>query len=82
MKSEYNKSVHIIKRSKHTWSSNTMEVSFSVLREVEVDDNVDSLYVNTSGEEIYRKTVENWIIISDNLCAFLENTSWSVLKWR
>lgn len=33
-----------------------MEVSLSILGEVEVDDDIDSLDVNTSGEEIYRKT--------------------------
>lgn len=32
-----------------------MEVSLSILGEVEVDDDIDSLDVNTSGEEIYRK---------------------------
>lgn len=30
-----------------------MEVSLSILREVEVDDHVDGLDVDTSGEEIY-----------------------------
>lgn len=30
-----------------------MEVSLSILGEVEVDDYIDSLDVNTSGEEIY-----------------------------
>lgn len=30
-----------------------MEVSLSILGEVEVNDDIDSLDVNTSGEEIY-----------------------------
>lgn len=33
-----------------------MEVSLSILGEVKVNDNIDSLDVNTSGEEIYLKT--------------------------
>lgn len=36
-----------------------MEVSLSILREVEVDDHIDSLDINTSGEEIYWKMIEN-----------------------
>lgn len=40
-----------------------MEVSLSILGEVKVNDNIDSLDVNTSGEEIYLKT--NWILITD-----------------
>lgn len=63
----------LLRSQQQTWSSNTMEVSLSVLREVEVDDDVDSLDVNTSGEEIYWKRIVNLIIISDNLCAFLDN---------
>ncbi len=41
-----------------------MEVSLSVLREVEVDDDIDSLDVNTSGEEIYWQRIVNLIISS------------------
>lgn len=41
-----------------------MEVSLSILGEVEVDDDIDSLDVNTPGEEICWKTTENLIIIS------------------
>lgn len=35
-----------------------MKICLSVLGEVKVDDYVDSLNVNTSGEEIYRKVTE------------------------
>lgn len=41
-----------------------MEVSLSILGEVKVNDNIDCLDVNTSGEEIYLKT--NLILISDH----------------
>jgi hypothetical protein len=35
-----------------TRSTDTVKVSFGVLREVKVDDNVDSLDIDTTGEEI------------------------------
>lgn len=40
-----------------TWSSNTMQVRLSILREVKVDDYVDSLDVNSSSEEICWKAI-------------------------
>lgn len=51
--------VTVWRTEQHTWSSNTMEVSLSILGEVKVDDYVDSLNVNTSGEQIYKKVIEN-----------------------
>ena len=40
------------KMSKTTGSTNTMEISFGVLGEVKVDDNIDCLNINTTSEEI------------------------------
>ena len=50
-----------------------MEVSLSALRKVEVDDDVHSLDVDTSGEEIYRK--ENVIRASNIKCVDLKRSS-------
>lgn len=52
-----------------------MEVSLSVLGEVEVDDHVDSLDVDTSGEEIYRKTTEHQ---SSNVNINSEGLQWTI----
>lgn len=38
-----------------TWSSNTVEVSLSILGEIKINYHVDRLDINTSGEEIYRE---------------------------
>lgn len=43
-----------------------MEVSLSILGEVEIDDDIDSLDVDTSGEEIYLKTNQ----MMNSLCCF------------
>lgn len=41
-----------------------MEVSLSILGEVEVNDNIDSLDVDTSGEEVYWKTIRLYCLIT------------------
>lgn len=43
-----------------------MQVSLCVLGEVEVDDNVDSLDVDTSGEEICSKAIHVLSLLSFN----------------
>lgn len=47
-----------VRAEQHTWSSNAMEVGLRVLGKVEVDDDVDSLNVNTSGEQIYKNVTK------------------------
>lgn len=60
---------HALMTSKpQTWSPNTMKVSLSILGEVEVNDHIDSLDVDTSGEEVCWERIRlNYLISSVTL---------------
>lgn len=58
-----------------------MEISFGVLREIEVDDNVDGLDINTTGEQIgANKVAADAVteVVEDTVSVGLEHASVTV----
>lgn len=67
--------------TKATRSTNTMQIGFGVLREVKVDDDVDGLDINTSGEKIRADQVSaNAVaeVVEDSVSSMLLHPSMAV----